>query len=93
MKIIKRNGSIYDLDVDKIKTSILNSANDINVLLTASDVKLLVNKVLSIINNIHKDDKLRITSAYELRGIVYYVLVNQGFKNVANAYMDNGFRK
>lgn len=93
MKIIKRSGSIYELDIDKIKTSILNSANDINILLTASDIKVLVNEILSILNDIHKNDKFPTTSAYELRGIVYYVLTHQGFKSIANAYMDNGFRK
>lgn len=93
MKVIKRNGSIYELNVDKLKTSIINSASDINILLTESDVKLIVNKVLYILNNVHKNDKLRTTSSYELRGIVYYVLVNQGFKNIADSYMDTDFRK
>lgn len=93
MNVIKRNGSLYELDIDKLKISIINSANDINIILTHSDVKLLVNKVLSILNNIHKNDKLCTTSSYELRGIVYYVLVDQGFKNVADSYMDTAFRK
>lgn len=30
MKVIKRNGSIYELNVNKLKTSILNSASDIS---------------------------------------------------------------
>lgn len=93
MKVIKRNGSIYELDVDKIKTSILNSASDINILLTASDIKLLINEVLYILNTINKNEKIRKTSAYELRGIIYYVLAEQGFKKIAMAYMDNGFKK
>ena len=92
MRVIKRNGSIYELDMDKIKTSILNSANDINISLTQSDVNLVVNEVFFILNTIHKNDKLRTTSTYELRGIVHYVLVKQGFKSVANSYMDTNFR-
>lgn len=93
MKVIKRNGSIYELDIDKLKTSILNSASDINILLTQSDIKLVANEVLHILNIIHKNDKLRTTSTYELRGIVHYVLVKQGFKDVANSYMDTDFKK
>lgn len=93
MKVIKRNGSIYELNVNKLKTSILNSASDINILLTQSDIKLIVNQVFHILNTIDKNNKSRITSTYELRGIIQYVLVKHGFKNVASSYMNIDFRK
>ena len=34
MKVRKRNGFIYDFEVNKIKTSILNSALNANIYLT-----------------------------------------------------------
>ena len=58
MKVRKRNGFIYDFEVNKIKTSILNSALNANISLTDSDVKSLINEILYIINNIHKNKKL-----------------------------------
>lgn len=93
MKVRKRNGFIYDFEVNKIKTSILNSALNANISLTDSDVKSLINEILYIINNIHKNNQSRVTSAYELKGIVYCALVNEGFKDIATSYMDTNFRK
>ena len=46
MKVRKRNGFIYDFEVNKIKTSILNSALNANISLTDSDVKSLINEIL-----------------------------------------------
>ena len=93
MKVRKRNGFIYDFEVNKIKTSILNSALNANISLTDSDIKSLINEILYIINNIHKNNPSRVTSAYELKGIVYCALVNEGFKDMATSYMDTNFRK
>ncbi len=93
MKVRKRNGFIYDFEVDKIKTSILNSACDVNVSLSDSDIKFLTNEILYIINDVYKNNTNRITSAYELKGIVYCTLVNESFKDVATSYMDVNFRK
>lgn len=93
MKVRKRNGFIYDFEINKIKKSILNSACNANVSLTDSDIKFLINEILYIINNIHKDNSSSLTTAYELKGIVYCALVNEGFKDVATSYMDTSFRK
>lgn len=93
MKVRKRNGFIYDFEVNKIKTSILNSASNANISLTDSNIKSLINEILYIINNIHKNNPSRVTSSYELKGIVYCALVNEGFKDIATSYMDTNFRK
>lgn len=95
MKVRKRNGFIYDFEVEKIKRSLVNSANNANISLEEeeSDIKFLIGEILYILNNIHKNNTTRMTSAYELKGIVYCALVNEGFKELATAYMDTGFRK
>lgn len=93
MKVRKRNGFINDFEVSKIETSILKPAYTINSSLTESDVKFLINEILYIINDVHKNNEGNMISAYELKGIVYCALVNEGFKEVAAAYMDTNFRK
>ncbi len=93
MKVRKRNGFVYDFNIDKIKTSILNSACNANIFLNESEIKFLINEILYMINNVHKNNTTRMTSSYELKGIVYCALVNEGFKDVATSYMDTNFRK
>lgn len=93
MKVRKRNGFVYDFEVEKIKKSILNSACNSNISLDECDIKFLIGEILYILNNVHKNNTTRMTSAYELKGIVYCALVNEGFKELATAYMDTGFRK
>lgn len=84
MNIIKKTGKVEKFDLDKIKTSIENSAYDINFSLNNSDVKMLLNEISKILKVIRKDK----TSSYEIRGIIHYVLYTNDFKEVAKAYMN-----
>jgi len=86
MKIVKRTGKIEDFDLSKIKTSILNSSSDANILLNNSDIKLLIREIEITLKNIRK---LEPTTAYEVRGIVYHVLIKNGFIRIAKAYMSD----
>ncbi|NLZ33672.1 MAG: hypothetical protein GX889_01955 [Clostridiales bacterium] len=86
MKIIKRTGEIEDFDLSKIKTSILNSSSDVNIPLNNSDINLLIREIEITLKNIRK---LEPTTAYEVRGIVYHVLIKNGFVRIAKAYMSD----
>lgn len=91
MLIIKRNLKKDTFTPDKIKTSIINSANDINFSLTNSDVNLILKKIISTLNELHSNNED--TSVYEVRGVIYCVLIELGFKAVANSYMNTKFNK
>ena len=86
MKIVKRTGKIEDFDLSKIKTSILNSSSDVNIPLNNSDIKLLIREIEITLKNIRKSEP---TTAYEVRGIVYHVLIKNGFVRIAKAYMSD----
>lgn len=93
MKVRKRNGFIRKFETVKIKYSIMNSANDVGVFLTESNIKSLVNEILYMITEVHKDNLSHIISTYELKGMVYCALINEGFSDVAESYMNITFRK
>lgn len=91
MQIKKRNHKKDLFTMDKIKTSINNSANDINFPLTDSDVRLVLRRISQVLDTLHPNGED--TSVYEVRGIIYCVLIELGFKKVANSYMDTKFNK
>ncbi|SKA79074.1 ATP cone domain-containing protein [Clostridium sp. USBA 49] len=86
MQIIKKDGRIEKFDINKLKASIENSANDINFPITESDLNIVLNDIKKILNLLRENSSL--TSSYEVRGIVYHVLINSGFSSVCKSYMD-----
>lgn len=85
MKITKRDKTIENLELDKIKTSIENSAYDINFILTLSDINIIIKDIKIILESLHCFDGT--TSTYEVRGIIYHTLINNGFSEIASSYM------
>ncbi|MDB2104838.1 MULTISPECIES: ATP cone domain-containing protein [Clostridium] len=85
LKIIKKNGCIEKFNVEKLERSIKNSAKDINFSLNYSDVKLISNEVLKIINSLHKEEK--ITNSYEVIAITINVLKKNKFDIIIPSYL------
>ena len=54
MKVIKRDGRLQELDLEKIKISILSATNESKELLNESDVKILVEDINSKIKEVRK---------------------------------------
>ena len=52
MKVIKRDGRLQELDLEKIKISILSATNESKELLNESDVKILVEDIDSKIKEV-----------------------------------------
>ena len=67
MKVIKKDGRLQELDLEKIKISILSATNDSKELLNESDVKILVEDINSKMKEVRKDGED--TSSYEISGI------------------------
>lgn len=91
MNIKKRNNSIETFFPQKIKTSVVNSAYDINYSLTDSDIKLILYHILKTLNTLHNNTED--TSVYEIRGIIYCVLIELGFREIAISYININFNK
>ena len=72
MKVIKRDGRLQELDLEKIKISILSATNESKELLNESDVKILVEDIDSKIKEVRKDGEN--TSSYEISGIAISIL-------------------
>ena len=51
MKVIKKDGRLQELDIEKIKISILSATNESKELLNESEVKILVDDIDS--NNVY----------------------------------------
>ncbi|MDU3722800.1 MAG: ATP cone domain-containing protein, partial [Clostridium celatum] len=68
MKIIKKDGRIQDLEVEKIKNSIWGASKDSNTIINESDLKILTNRVIKIVTEIRGRDG--ITSSYEVQAII-----------------------
>ncbi|WP_343009899.1 ATP cone domain-containing protein [Clostridium celatum] len=85
MKIIKKDGRIQDLEVEKIKNSIWGASKDSNTIINESDLKILTNRVIKIVTEIRGRDG--ITSSYEVQAIIIESLDKDGFKRIANAYL------
>ena len=84
MKIIKKSGRIDDFSITKIILSIENSAKDIDILLSKSDINILTKDILKILKDVSKNN---ITSTYEITGIVLQVLKDNKFYEIANSYI------
>ena len=84
MKIVKKSGHIEDFSITKIILSIENSAKDINILLSKSDINIITKDVVKILRKISKNN---ITSTYEITGIVIQVLKDNKFYRIAESYI------
>lgn len=85
MLVIKRKGNIQEFDIGKVEISIVNSADDIGYILTQGDISTVLNQFKRRLSELTKDG--RNTSACEIRGLVYYVLRENGFRDVVKSYM------
>ena len=55
MKVIKKDGRLQELDLEKIKISILSATNDSKELLNESDVKILVEDINSKMKEVREN--------------------------------------
>ncbi|MBU5315294.1 hypothetical protein KQI30_03245 [Clostridium bornimense] len=85
MNVIKKDGSLQDLNIGKIETSIINASNDINFSLNSADIKDISNEIVTVLNKIRKDN----TSTYELVGITIKSLIKLGFRDIAKSYFSH----
>lgn len=86
MKIIKRNGTLEQFNLSKIRTSIENSAYDCSYSLNESDINLLQKSINERINSLHIPG--RCCSSLEVRIIIYEELKRNNFVKVAHSYLD-----
>lgn len=89
MKVIKKDGSIQSFDADKIANSILSSTRDNKELLNESDVKIIIEDVITKIKEIRGENGN--TSSYEITGIVISMLDRDGFDDVISSFI--GYKK
>lgn len=85
MKVIKKDGRLQELNPDKIKVSILNSAAETVAIVNESDIKILVNDVVKAVEKIRGEDGS--TSSYELTGVIIEILKRDGFNTVAESFV------
>ena len=88
MKVIKKDGRLQELNVDKIMGSILNATIEKKLLLNESDVKIIAEDVIRCIKSIRKEGN---TSSYEITGVVISILSRDGFEDVISSYV--GYKK
>lgn len=86
MLVMKKNGSFQEFNTEKIRNSINSCKNSTSCYMNEGDIQALASQFNKIFSEITKGNSH--TSTYEIRGIVYHVLMENGFKNVAKYYMD-----
>ena len=82
MKVRKRNGSIQDFSMDKIRLTLERVSDELNQPLTGSDLRLLAEGIERKIIATGKE----IIDSTEISEIVIEVLKRLGFSQVAKAY-------
>lgn len=86
MKIIKKDGRVQEFDSSKIYNSLRSASRDLDrATLNESDLKILVNDIVTKLNEIRKDGAP--SSSFEIIGVVCRVLKDDGFANLLNAYI------
>ncbi|MDU0945927.1 MAG: ATP cone domain-containing protein [Anaerococcus obesiensis] len=78
----KRNGKIELFDVDKILRSIKNAARDGNIDLNTSDISILKNDLIKMVEKNHK----RIIPTAKIKEYVENILEKDGYKKVLESY-------
>lgn len=82
MKVIKRDGRIQEFMIDKIRTSLARTSDEINNPLTDSDLNVIVEAIMKNLKALKKDE----VKSMEIREIVFERLNYFGFTNIANEY-------
>ena len=86
LKVIKKDGRIEEFISEKIKTSISNCGNDVNLHLNQKELDLIAKEVEDIIIKIRGNDSK--TSTYEIRGVVTRVFRDMGYSKVSNCFYE-----
>ncbi|EGT3617674.1 hypothetical protein FHH43_15825 [Clostridium perfringens] len=86
MNIIKKDGRIEEFNIEKLSTSLSNAANDLNLTLNKSDIKIIVEDVEKAIKSIRANNG--VTSSYEVIGVVISTLKNEKFNEILKAYIE-----
>ena len=86
MNVRKKDSRVEVFEGEKIERSIKNSAKDINFELTSSDVKLISNEVLKILNLINRNNGT--TNSYEVIGIIIEFLKQNKFDLIIPSYLN-----
>ena len=66
MKVIKKDGRIQSFDISKVRSSILGASIDSNTIINESDLKLVSNRVVKVLNSIREE-----------KGLVYSIYSSQ----------------
>lgn len=85
MNIIKKDGRIEEFKIEKLSTSLSNAANDLNLTLNKSDIKIITEDVEKTIKSIRSNEA---TSSYEVVGILISTLKNEKFSEILKAYIE-----
>lgn len=85
MKVLKRNGSYQDFDLDKIRLSVERASDEANEPFNTSDLELLGKDIEHAILNCCSD----VIHADDIKNIVAMTLMKLGFKKVALYYNEH----
>lgn len=85
MLVLKKNGSYEEFNIHKIRTSIDNCKCSANCFMNEGDLEALTSQFNKILEKVTKGNSH--TSTYEIRGIIYHILMDNGFTKVARSYM------
>ena len=85
MKVIKKDGRIQSFDISKVRSSILGASIDSNTIINESDLKIVSNRVVKVLNSIREENG--ITSTYEIFAVIIDSLNKYRFKDIASAYL------
>ncbi|MDZ4992714.1 hypothetical protein GNF80_06950 [Clostridium perfringens] len=85
MNIIKKDGRIEEFKIEKLSTSLSNAANDLDLTLNKSDIKIITEDVEKTIKSIRSNEA---TSSYEVVGILISTLKNEKFSEILKAYIE-----
>lgn len=85
MKVIKKDGRIQSFDIIKVRSSILSASIDSNTIINESDLKIVSNRVVKVLNSIREENG--ITSTYEIFAVIIDSLNKYRFKDIASAYL------
>ena len=84
MKVIKKDGRIQSFDISKVRSSILGASIDSNTIINESDLKIVSNRVVKVLNSREENG---ITSTYEIFAVIIDSLNKYRFKDIASAYL------
>jgi len=89
LRVYKRSGRIETFDNHRLITSLLNTGYDMNFTLNQRESELLVEEIKDKIIDIRGEDGL--TSTFEIRALVTYILRKRGYSDLAYHYYKNRF--